>query len=488
VTKRVFEPDFHFEFIPVSLNQVYLQGGDFALAPQDTIFVFNKWELLDTLSIEVEGNVRKPGKIPYVKNMRISDAIISAGGFKADTYRREIHVIRYSPDITETEIIRADFGEVANNFSGDVNTVLGPNDKVIVFSKWNFSFPDSVSIFGEVKEPGDFKYVRGMVVSDLIKHAGGFTEGTYKLYVEIVRSSVVGDSLEMEKIIKLDLKGKSANAIDFELQSRDNVYIRKIIDFNRTISVTLNGLFNFPGVYRAEKGERLSSIIKRAGGFRNQAFLPGLVFSRRRVRERQTEHLRKVADKLGQQLENMLTHASKGTTAEDQAYRTALIKQRMDMLKRLKAATALGRVVLKIPTFKKFANSEYDLVAEDGDELTVTENLSTVSVLGEVFAPITVVYSRETNTIGECLDKAGSVTEGGDEDNIYLVKADGTVVTPKTTGFFTRFRGIDVGAGATIVVPPKVPKKSMLGDLEKITTIIYNLALSTGVVYTLFVK
>ncbi|OGJ86681.1 MAG: hypothetical protein A2268_13320 [Candidatus Raymondbacteria bacterium RifOxyA12_full_50_37] len=486
VVKRLFEPDFHAEYIPFSLKNIYSGGGDFTLKPRDALFIFNKWELLDTSFIVVEGNVRKPGRVHYVENMRVSDAIIAAGGFKEDTYKEETHVLKYSPEFSGSSLKRVNMESVLADYASDENIVLGPNDKVLVFSKWNFNFKDSVLIIGEVKQPGIYKLVKGMTVSDLIKQAGGYTEGTFKLYIEVVRQKIHGDSVEVEDVFKLHYGKDFGENVHFELQAKDNVYVRKIIDYGRMISIRLNGLFKFPGIYRAEKGEKLSSVISRAGGFRENAYLPGIVYTRKRVRERQQEHIKMVADQLERQLDNMLNEMGGGMSEEDKAYRAVLINNRRQMLEELRNSIPLGRVVLKLDDINSFAQSEYDVEVEDGDELAVNENLNTVTVMGEVFAPVTVVYSKENDEIGECLAKAGGINEYGDEDNIYLIKADGTVVTPKTISFFTVFSWVDVEPGATIVVPPKVPKKSLLGEMQQITSIIYNLAVTTGVVITLF--
>ncbi len=484
VVKRITPPDFHYEYIPFSLGKIYNQDYDFKLESRDTLFIFNRWELVNKDFVAVEGNVRKPGKILYAPNMHVSDAVIAAGGFAEDTYMDELHVLKYSPDFKLTSLVRINMNDVLAQYQSKENVVLCPNDKIVVFSKWNFAFRDSVSIMGEIKVPGKYKLVKGMMVSDLIKQAGGFTEGTYKLYIEVVRSTTISDSLQQEQVIKLDLKNENQDSVAFILENRDAVYIRKLIDYDRHVSISLIGLFNFPGVYRAEKGEVLSSLIKRAGGFRETAYLPGIVFSRKRVKERQMEELKRAAEKIQNQLEGMLLQSMTGTTEQDKAYQEMLIKQRMDMLAKLKSSEPLGRVNIKIKNIESFSGSEWDISIEDGDQIAVSENLNTVSILGEVYMPVSVVYSRSTNTVGECLKMAGGVNKTGDEDNIYLLMADGTIVTPLTCGFFTRFYGIKIEPGTTIVVPPKLPSgPGIMADIERITNVIYNLAVTFGMVY-----
>ncbi|MBL8027048.1 MAG: SLBB domain-containing protein, partial [Fibrobacteres bacterium] len=393
VVKRVFLPDYHYEFVPFSLGKIYNDGVDFSLEPRDTLFVYSRKELTDLANVEVEGNVRKPGKIPYIQNMRVSDAIVSAGGFSDDTYLDEAQVISHQNGGNKAEIKRVNLRKILEDYTTPDNIPLSLNDRVIVFSKWNFTFRDSVTIHGEVKKPGTFALASGMSVDDLVKQAGGYTQATYRLYVEIVRTELLRDSIEKEKVVKLNFDRVPEVGVGFALQPRDEVFIRNIIDYGKSIAVRLNGRFVFPGTYRAEKGENISSIIQRAGGFRDDAYLPGIIFTRKRVQERQQENLKKVADNLEKQLQQLLTQEAVGATAEDKAYRDLLIQQQMTMLENMRSSVPLGRVVMKIDNWKEFKGSENDIQVEDGDEITVSENLNTVSILGEVYAPISVVYS-----------------------------------------------------------------------------------------------
>ncbi len=484
VVKRVIPPEYHCEYIPFSLGRIYENSGsDFALKPMDTLFVFSRNELSDMPYIEVMGNIRKAGKLRYVRNMRVSDAVIAAGGYADDTYFGEAHIYRVKGDGgTGSDIVRVSLARISEDYNDSNNVILNPNDRLLIFSRWHFEFRDSVFVYGEVKKAGKYPFSEGMTVEDLVKLSGGYTESTYRLYVEIVRSVIEKDSVERERIIKLNFDKVPENGVAYKLEPRDEVFIRNIVDYGKTIAVKLNGLFVFPGVYRAEKGETISSIIARAGGFRSEAYLPGLIFSRVRVRERQQENMVKVANSLERELERMLEENAVSVSAEDRAYRESLINQRKSMLENLRSTTPVGRVIVDVKNFEKFKGSEFDIAVENGDELTVAENLNTVSVMGEVYAPISVVYSNRSNTVGECLGLAGGVKESGDANNIYLLRADGSVLTPKTVGLFSVFSWTEVGPGATIIVPPKTSKRGFWAEFEQVTRVIYQLAVTTGVV------
>jgi polysaccharide export outer membrane protein len=244
--------------------------------------------------------------------------------------------------------------------------------------------------------------------------------------------------------------------------------------------VTLVGEFNFPGRYEVEKGERLSNVLRRAGGFSKSAYLRGAVFIRQRVKEQQLQVIEDVSRRLEEQSRNLLSQTS---SEKDRETIIAAIEQRKVLLADVKNAPNLGRVVIRLDDVLKKGGSDDDITLENGDYLAVGSFPNIISIMGEVFNPTNVIYGKSNNSVGECLDKAGGVTEYGDAGNVYYVQPDGAVITPKNTSFF---RWHSVEAGGTLVVPPKAPKKDYLDALSKITQIIYQIAISVGVAKTVF--
>jgi hypothetical protein len=106
--------------------------------------------------------------------------------------------------------------------------------------------------------------------------------------------------------------------------------------------------------------------------------------------------------------------------------------------------------------------------------------------MGEVYSPTNLIFSKDNNSIGESLAKAGGVNQYGDWSNTYYVLPDGSVETPRNTSWFVRYNWKNVEPGGSIIVPPKGPKKDYLETILKTTQVIYNLAVSVGVVMTLF--
>jgi polysaccharide biosynthesis/export protein len=266
----------------------------------------------------------------------------------------------------------------------------------------------------------------------------------------------------------------------FALQDGDGIYIRKIVDNGRNIEMTLAGQFNFPGKYMVSSGEKLSSVIRRGGGFTDNAYLRGAVFIRQSVKERQLITITEISRRLEDQSQNLLAQT---TSEKDRETILAAVSQRKSLLEDVKSAPYLGRVVLNLDRDLSFTDKEEDLTLEMGDSLFVGAYPNIISIMGEVYSPTNVVFGKDNNTVGECLDKAGGVGEYGDAGNVYYLRPDGSVLTPKNTSFF-RWRAVE--AGGSIVVPPKGPKKDYLDALAKITQIIYQTAISVGVVKTLF--
>jgi polysaccharide biosynthesis/export protein len=143
-------------------------------------------------------------------------------------------------------------------------------------------------------------------------------------------------------------------------------------------------------------------------------------------------------------------------------------------------------VIIRLDEVKELAGTEWDVAVENGDSLWVGSIPNTVSILGEVYSPTNVIFTSRNNSVGECLAKAGGVSEYGDYSNTYYVSPDGTIATPGNTPWYQAYSWRSVEPGGSIIVPPKGPKKEYLDVILKTTQVIYNLAVAVGVVRTLF--
>ena len=470
--------------LPFSLKEIFEGRGEVPLMPRDTVIIYSRFDIMDQPEVKIAGTVRKPGRYAFVDEMKVSDLIIAGGGLTEEAYLPEAQLIRSlkagESDSLFSTLLKVNLAHLIDN-PGDTNNVeLRPSDSLIIFPRENFILPKFVSVSGAVKAPGKFQLSQNMGLPELISQADGLTKTTYTLNVEVVRKSIRSDSVVDRKIFQLNLKDILAGKTSFALQDGDAVYVRDVVDRQGRIVVHLAGELNFPGKYEVAKNERLSSVIKRAGGLTEAAYPRGIVFIRKVVKERQLRAIDEISRKLSAEADNMLAQT---TNEKDRATIQAAVQQRKALLEDTRSAPYLGRIVINSERDLTSSGTEDDIVMEDVDSMFIPPKPSTISILGEVFSPTNVVVGERNSTVGKCLDRAGGVSEYGDAGNIYYIRPDGSILTPKNTSFF-KWRKVE--PGGTIVVPPKGPKKDYLDALAKITQIIYQIAISVGVAKTVF--
>ncbi|MEO6096561.1 MAG: SLBB domain-containing protein [Fibrobacteria bacterium] len=482
--KRSAERDERALLIPFSLEDVLDKGVPVALQPRDTVIVYSRFDMMDQPMVKASGMVRKPGPIPFVDQMRVSDLIIACGGLTEEAYLQEAQLLRLlsveESDSLHYTLLKVNLSGIVDNPGDENNLELRSFDSLIVFPRSNFILPKRVNIYGAVKKSGNFELSKNMGIRELISQADGLTRNSYTMNVEVVRRRIVGDSISEREIHQVSLRDIMEGKSNFILNDGDGVYVREVINSRERSSVSLKGEFGFPGSYEFATGERLSSAIQRAGGFTSHAYLRGAVFIRKSVKEQQIKHVEEIARMLENQMQLLMQRTN---DEKERASAQAAILQRRGIIEDIKKAPYLGRVVIKLDKSMKFAGTDWDITLEHGDSLWIGPNPTTVSIMGEVFSPTNVIFTRDANTVGECLGAAGGVTEYGDQSSVYYLLPDGTVKTPRNTAFFTRR---NVEAGGSIIVPPKGPKKDYLDALSKITQIIYQIAISVGVAKTVF--
>jgi protein involved in polysaccharide export with SLBB domain len=286
------------------------------------------------------------------------------------------------------------------------------------------------------------------------------------------------------------LRGEAA--ADIPLKEYDLLVVRQIPEWAEKIVVTLSGEVQFPGAYAARKGERLSSVITRAGGFTKDAYLKAALFSRASTQRTQQEAI----DKLVEDLEVEVTQKSQTVGAsldkEDVEANKELLIARRALIAQLKKTRAKGRVIIHLAGNGKVEGTLGDVLLEDGDRLDVPKKMNVVNVVGRVYNPTGIVFDPARDSVGYYLRLVGGPTESADRDHIFLLKADGSVVTRETAdrGFFAfGERGLmnaRVEPGDSILVPEKLVQTRLMKDVKDITQIIFQIAVSAGVLITLF--
>src|SRR3990170_2925522 len=417
--------DLNLEEIEKSLSSFGLQDGDIlrilSVLPEEENVV------------QVEGHVQRPGKYEWKPGLTVGSLIPDEKFFLPETFLDYAMITRLVGPEKRKEVIPVDLRRVVIERDAASDVPLRPMDTLMVWSESAFRETPTATVGGEVRQPGEYEIHPGMRVSDLVMLAGGLTRNASLGEAELSRLDEEKKTVLQRIVIGRAMAGEEAQ--NPEIRVRDLLMVRPVPDLEGTRYITVTGEVRSPGVYAARKGERLNSILSRAGGFTKDAFLKGAVYTRLSVQERQQELIHRTAEQLEQEVARM---AARGGAAaldrEDVEAQRQILEARRLLLSRLRQVRAQGRVVIRLSELEALKGSESDLVVEHGDKIIVPPKAEVVNVVGRVYNSTAVVFNPARDTAGYYLRKVGGPTEDADRKNIFVVKADGSVVTTETTG------------------------------------------------------
>ena len=461
-----------------------LRGGDHLTV--DAITNYKK----DVVSLE--GAVRHEGDFAWRDGMRVSDIVTSRDKLNPDADLGAVMLVREIPNSADIEMLMFSLERVLADFSSADNQRLMSRDKVIILSSYGDratqitpyitqlkrqatlgASAKIVSSGGSVRFPGEYPLVEGMSIDDLIRLSGGLIESAYSQSAEVSRIDLSNPNRAVSSIVVSSLAGSSSTV----LQSSDYVEFRTIPDFREIQTINLEGEFVFPGTYAFDKGEMLSSVIQRAGGFTDEAFVDGSIFLRESLKIREQQELDRLAQVLNDDLNaDRLRDANSNIAVDD-----AQLTLQRNAVEALASAEAQGRLV--IPLMKIVNFSVDDVALKTNDRLLIPKFSQEVTVIGEVQRPTSYLYDASFSQ-ADYLTQSGGIKPSADKRGIYVVKAGGQVIMP-TRGWF-RFRSLqaNIGPGDTIVVPLDTDDSRIRGIplLAEVSTIIYQLALGAAAV------
>ncbi len=452
-----------------NLKKVIKGEENIDLQSRDEIFIFSQNDLQSSKYITTKGDILiNRGKLRYFKGMTILDAIHGAGvdGILDDKIR--VTTINTPNRMPKT---------IFYSYKKDGGVTLSPYDEVEVYDYYKTHLLQPVSINGEVVNPTTIFYERGMTLSNLLLSSGGFTVEAYKKKVEIARYFIDKNSNRRKKIILIDL-----NQIDtktYMLKPYDEVTIYKIPNWGDKRVVTLKGQVKFPGKYIVSNGERLSSVIERAGGFTDEAFIEGSVFTRESIRKHQIEQYKQSLARIKRELAiyNAMPANAKTSMASASASNTL-----NDVILEAQKYQPIGRVSIELmANMEEFKDSEYDLVLKDKDELNIPNQIDTVTVFGEVFNPTSFVYNSDID--GEkYIEMASGLSRSADEGSIYVIHANGTSELLEK-GWFSG--DVEIQKGDTIVVPLYIKEYNTLEVWNSVSRVLSSFAVTAAALTTL---
>ena len=357
-------------------------------------------------------------------------------------------------------------------------TILAPILKQLAQQAELGSSARVVSVSGQVRFPGQYPLVASMSLADLITAAGGLSEGAYRTATEVTRTDLADPETATFLTIPVNLSAESAAS--FQLEPLDNILFKTTPEYRDKETIKLAGEVVFPGEYTFVRGETLSSVIERAGGFSEIAHVEAAAFTRESLKSREEKELARLRVLLEQQA---ATDQLREANAKDKL--SSEQKKMLDQaIADLDAAEAVGRLV--IPLQQIISGTEQDIVLEDGDALYVPKTRQEVTVIGEVQQPTSYFYDSKL-TLQGYIDRSGGVLKSADRGRVYIVKASGEVVVPKRkiSAFFRK--RLLVQPGDTIVVPLDTDADRLKGVelLAEVTEIIYQLSLGASAIKAL---
>jgi len=425
----------------------------------DTVRIFSRFDFEAAPSVWVGGEVRGPGKYGTSGQAHLRDAIHLAGGISPDAAMDSAQLIRTQADGT-LKIISVNLGEALAGNPID-NILLEPRDRILVHKVASRVDPPTVYIKGEVAKPGRYPLTANMRPEDLLRVAGGLKRTADSETAELTHYTPLdGDRMASHVEVKLAASADGEGHEAVALNDGDVLTIRKNPGWSDIgAMIQLKGEVEHPGTYGIKPGERLSSVLARAGGFNGEAYPYGAVLMRREVRELEMKAHLQLVERI--KVEETSLKSLPETDPEQKNQKLNAIAQTETALTQLQANTPIGRVVVHLESdIKQWRNTPADVAVRDGDVLVVPKRPGYVLVNGQVFHPTAVSY-QNGRSAKWYLSQAGGLTQIADKKAVFVVRADGSVVSAKGNrdGFFAGdpLNGT-LRPGDTVVVPEKAPR------------------------------
>jgi polysaccharide export outer membrane protein len=435
------------------INSIIVQNGDEVVV--NTI----SYKLSNVVS--VKGSVGVSGDYEFVKGEHLLDLLQRAKCIAEKTFMDKVYVIRLNKDRTKTHItvnlvaILEDDGHIDN-------ILLQEYDIVNVLSVDDFDDEFSVSVLGAVRKAGSFDFGDGMTLQDVLLQAGGLTRQAEGSRVEVSRimdydvsSNKLKPRMAIVKKIKIgDDLVLSTEAEEFLLQPFDQVFVRENPDFEPAKNISLSGEVKYPGTYTLlSKDEKISSVIKRAGGLTTYAYLDGVTMFRKEVTSRsQTTNiaLKDLSDEL---LDSILSNPSLSLL-----YQEEVQKMKVENFESFKAIIRYNKVYLNLDKALQSNESKHNLVLLEGDSVIVPKTMDVVHIRGELMnlegGAISAPYFGTRRANYYVNNFAGGFTKINKKANTVVIYPNG--IAKKTMNF------------GLFVISPRVKKGSIIKVINKV--------------------
>jgi polysaccharide biosynthesis/export protein len=393
------------------------RGGDAPLCDADELVAYSiGQERRNTVTI-AGASVLKPGVYEYRPGLRLRELVGLAGGLKPEAFLGRAQVTRTAGDRTRS-VLRVN---LARALAGDPrdDVALVPLDELAVLSKWDVEERGRVSIHGLVRHPGEYEYLEGMTLADLVFEAGGLTDDALVLSAELARVDLHPQGVSIADTLRVPLErtlSADSRASSFALERWDAVFVRRDPQFREQVFVSVDGEVRFPGRYAlTRRDERVADLVQRAGGPTEFAYAPGASFSR----------------------------------------------------------TGAEHLGIDLPAVLRDPRSASNLVLQSGDVLRVPRFAPTVAIEGAVFNPVTALY-RAGAGVGYYLTQANGLRQDADRRRTVVIQANGSVQRGGTPG---------PGSRVLVPARPQTEQKDRLKDFATLMAILASAATTVYLVH-----
>lgn len=452
----------------------------------------------------IAGRVKTPAIYELKNATTVRDLIEHAGGQTTTTATQSVLLERIDQ-------LR---GRVERELPWDDVSLSLPlsNGDVVLLRSISQRFDNAVTLRGHVAFPVRTAWREGLTVADLIPdrsilvpdaywaRAASRSLDTLPLEGASLKTKVEEINWDYAVVERIDRSKMETRLIPFNLGraivDRDpasnlklepgdivTIFSRREIASpaeKRTYVVRIEGEIAVPGVYQVRPGETLRELVQRAGGLSAGAYLFGAEFTRDSVRRDQQQRLEEVTARAEQEMERTAAERlARAVSAEEVSATRAQVEQQRRAIARLRALKASGRMVLELEPGAASIQDLPDLTLEDGDRLFVPFRSSTIGVYGAVYAQGHFIY-KPGKSLSDYLSQAGGPARGADEGSVYVLRADGSVISKRQAGFFTRFNGRELMPSDSIVVPEDFEPFSLIRELKDWSQIFYQFGLGVA--------
>ena len=411
--------------------------------------VLNIGAMLDRFEnkLEIKGAVYRPGIYQFSGQVNtVKSLVAKAEGIMGDAFLGRAVLHREREDLTK-EVIQVDLKNILNGSKPDI--ALQRNDELYIPSIHDLQDLGTITVFGEVARPGEFPFADNTTLEDIIIQAGGLKESASSVRVDVSRRIKDSKGTQVsEKIGEMfSFSLKDGFVVDgtpgFQLQPYDQVFVRKSPSYQTQVNVNISGEVLYEGTYAlTEKTERISELIKKAGGITPYAYVKGAKISRKMNADER------------RRMEAVLEMAKQADKKDSIDVSKLELGDYYDIGIDLEAA-------LKRP------GSNADIVLREGDQLIVPEYNNTVRISGEVMYPNTVSY-KEGKNLKYYIEQAGDYSDNARKKKVYIVYMNGQVKKASSSS--------SIEPGCEIIVPTKQKNEFKLQNILSIATTSASLA------------